>query len=560
MPCSTPTVSQPGIYRKSHIPDGPGYHEKYYFNPGDSGFRVWDTRYARIGVGICWDQWFPESARSMALLGAEILFYPTAIGSEPHDPSISSRDHWHRVQQGHAGANLMPLVASNRIGREAQDDYEITFYGSSFIADQFGAKVEELDQAREGVLVHSFDLDQLEHIRSAWACSATAGRPSTVRWRPSMRPAASSLGAPTRAGTKKRGSAPGRGPPRASQVTPMTPLTSTPRADGFRMPAEWEPRSQTWMIWPERPDNWRNGAKPAQAAFAAVACAIAEFEEVSVCVSAGQYENARARLDHPRIRLVEISSDDAWVRDTGPTFLIDDAGQPARRGLDLQRLGRFRWRPVLAVAARRPGRGQDPRDRTLPALPHRGFCPRRRRDPRRRRRHAAHHRGDACSTATASAAQSRPDRGPAGRAAGHGLRDLAAAGAVQRRNRRPCRQLLLLRPPRRGAAGLDRRPRRPQLSALPAALRVLEAARDARGRALVVHRMPIPGPLHASAEECAGIDVAEGSQLRSPQVRLAASYINFLIVNGGIIAPRFDDPKDAEAEAILRRLFPGATW
>ena len=157
-----------GIYRKSHIPDGPGYHEKYYFNPGDSGFRVWDTRYARIGVGICWDQWFPESARSMALLGAEILFYPTAIGSEPHDPSISSRDHWQRVQQGHAGANLMPLVASNRIGREAQDGYEITFYGSSFIADQFGAKVEELDQAREGVLVHSFDLDQLEHIRSAW--------------------------------------------------------------------------------------------------------------------------------------------------------------------------------------------------------------------------------------------------------------------------------------------------------------------------------------------------------------------------------------------------------
>ena len=157
-----------GVYRKSHIPDGPGYHEKYYFNPGDSGFKVWNTRYAKIGVGICWDQWFPECARAMALQGAEILFYPTAIGSEPHDPHINSRDHWQRVQQGHAGANLMPLVASNRIGREAQDGYEITFYGSSFIADQFGAKVEELDQAREGVLVHSFDLDQLEHIRSAW--------------------------------------------------------------------------------------------------------------------------------------------------------------------------------------------------------------------------------------------------------------------------------------------------------------------------------------------------------------------------------------------------------
>ncbi|MDF3193479.1 N-carbamoylputrescine amidase [Pseudomonas sp. 1928-m] len=157
-----------GIYRKSHIPDGPGYHEKYYFNPGDTGFKVWDTRYAKIGVGICWDQWFPECARSMALLGAEILFYPTAIGSEPHDPSISSRDHWQRVQQGHAGANLMPLIASNRIGREDQGDYHINFYGSSFIADQFGAKVQEANETDEAVLMHSFDLDQLEHIRSAW--------------------------------------------------------------------------------------------------------------------------------------------------------------------------------------------------------------------------------------------------------------------------------------------------------------------------------------------------------------------------------------------------------
>lgn len=157
-----------GIYRKSHIPDGPGYHEKYYFNPGDTGFKVWNTRYARIGVGICWDQWFPESARAMALQGAEMLFYPTAIGSEPHDASIVSRDHWQRVQQGHAGANLMPLIASNRIGLEEQDGYSISFYGSSFIANQFGEKVEELGEGEEGVRVHSFDLDKLEQVRSAW--------------------------------------------------------------------------------------------------------------------------------------------------------------------------------------------------------------------------------------------------------------------------------------------------------------------------------------------------------------------------------------------------------
>lgn len=157
-----------GVYRKSHIPDGPGYHEKYYFNPGDTGFKVWNTRYAKIGVGICWDQWFPESARAMALLGAELLFYPTAIGSEPHDASILSKDHWQRVQQGHAGANLMPLIASNRTGREEQGDYDISFYGASFIADQFGEKVEEADQTEEAVLFHEFDLDELEHIRSAW--------------------------------------------------------------------------------------------------------------------------------------------------------------------------------------------------------------------------------------------------------------------------------------------------------------------------------------------------------------------------------------------------------
>jgi N-carbamoylputrescine amidase len=130
-----------GSYRKSHIPDGPGYTEKYYFSPGDTGFRVWETRHGTIGVGICWDQWFPEAARAMALLGAEVLFYPTAIGSEPPDPTWDSSGHWQRVMQGHAGANLMPVVAANRIGREVGRTCEITFYGSSFVADNTGAKV-----------------------------------------------------------------------------------------------------------------------------------------------------------------------------------------------------------------------------------------------------------------------------------------------------------------------------------------------------------------------------------------------------------------------------------
>ena len=157
-----------GTYRKSHIPDGPGYNEKYYFTPGDTGFKVWQTRHAKIGVGICWDQWFPECARSMALQGAELLFYPTAIGSEPHDASINSRGHWQRTQQGHAAANLMPLIASNRIGTETEGAYHITFYGSSFIADASGEKVQEANQTDEAVLIHTFDLDAVAANRRAW--------------------------------------------------------------------------------------------------------------------------------------------------------------------------------------------------------------------------------------------------------------------------------------------------------------------------------------------------------------------------------------------------------
>jgi len=157
-----------GLYRKSHIPDGPGYQEKYYFNPGDTGFKVWDTRAGRIGIGICWDQWFPEAARAMALQGAEILLYPTAIGSEPQDPAINSRDHWQRVMQGHAGANMTPLVASNRIGREEGESCALTFYGSSFIAGPLGEKVAEAGEDEEAVLTATFDLDRIRAQRASW--------------------------------------------------------------------------------------------------------------------------------------------------------------------------------------------------------------------------------------------------------------------------------------------------------------------------------------------------------------------------------------------------------
>lgn len=156
-----------GVYRKSHIPDGPGYQEKYYFTPGDTGFRVWPTRFGCLGVGICWDQWFPEAARAMAIMGAEMLLYPTAIGSEPQDPALDSRHHWRRAMQGHAASNCMPVVASNRIGVETGSACSVTYYGNSFITDATGGIEAELGQD-EGIIRATFDLDALATARAAW--------------------------------------------------------------------------------------------------------------------------------------------------------------------------------------------------------------------------------------------------------------------------------------------------------------------------------------------------------------------------------------------------------
>lgn len=164
-----------GVYRKTHIPDDHFYQEKFYFTPGDTGFKVWDTRFGKIGVGICWDQWFPEAARCMALDGAELLFYPTAIGSEPV-LECDSMPHWQRCMQGHAAANLVPVIAANRIGTETvtpdsenqQQSSSLTFYGSSFIADNTGALVECADRTSDAVLLHTFDLDELRGMRLSW--------------------------------------------------------------------------------------------------------------------------------------------------------------------------------------------------------------------------------------------------------------------------------------------------------------------------------------------------------------------------------------------------------
>ena len=157
-----------GVYRKSHIPDGPGYQEKYYFRPGDTGFKAWKTRHGNIGVGICWDQWYPECARAMVLAGADVLFYPTAIGAEPYDKNLDTHKQWQRAMQGHAVSNAVPIVAANRIGLEDNDGVKQKFYGHSFIADAGGELVQCFGAKDEGVLVHAFDLAEIESYRADW--------------------------------------------------------------------------------------------------------------------------------------------------------------------------------------------------------------------------------------------------------------------------------------------------------------------------------------------------------------------------------------------------------
>jgi N-carbamoylputrescine amidase len=158
-----------GVYRKSHIPDGPGYEEKFYFRPGNTGFKVWPTKHGVIGVGICWDQWYPETARAMMLMGAEVLMYPTAIGSEPHDPNLDTRRMWRRAMQGHAVSNVVPVVACNRTGiEEAGTPHEQDFYGTSFIANERGDIVSELAHGEIGVVSATFDLDVVAKHRAAF--------------------------------------------------------------------------------------------------------------------------------------------------------------------------------------------------------------------------------------------------------------------------------------------------------------------------------------------------------------------------------------------------------
>lgn len=336
----------------------------------------------------------------------------------------------------------------------------------------------------------------------------------------------------------------------------MTTLDSTPRADGFHMPAEWAPHTQTWMLWPERPDNWRLGGKPVQAAHVALAKAIARFEPVTVGVSAGQYDNARARLDVPNIRVVEMSSDDAWMRDTGPTFVVDHGGevrgvdwafnawggflgglyapwnrdeQVASKVLDMERCQRYHTHGFVLEGGSIHVDGEGTLITTEECLLNRN------RNPHLDRGQIEQILADHLAVEKIIWL---PD----------GLFNDETDGHVDN-------FCCYVRPGEVLLAWTDDASD-PNYPRCQAALQVLENSVDAKGRALVVHKMPIPGPLYATQEECDGVDLVAGSQERHPSVRLAGSYVNFLIVNGGIIAPSFDDPLDGEAQALLQKLFP----
>ena len=336
----------------------------------------------------------------------------------------------------------------------------------------------------------------------------------------------------------------------------MKTLSTTPRNDGYFMPAEWAPHSQTWMVWPQRPDNWREQGAPAQAAFAAVARAIARFEPVTVCATAEQYHSARTALDNPRIRVVEMSTDDAWVRDTGPTFVIDGKGglrgvdwtfnawggldgglyadwqrddEVAQKILEIERCERYRTEGFVLEGGAIHVDGEGTLITTEECLLNRN------RNPHLSREQIE-------QVLAEHLAIDKVIWLP------HGLYNDETDGHVDN-------FCCYVRPGEVLLAWTED-PADPNFDRCQAAMQVLERARDARGRQLQVHRMPIPDALHASAEECAGVAPLVGSQPRDPSIRLAGSYVNFLIVNGGIIAPAFGDPLDQEAETILRTLFP----
>jgi agmatine/peptidylarginine deiminase len=347
-------------------PDGPGYQEKFYFNPGDTGFKVFDTTQGKLGIGICWDQWFPECARCLALLGAELILYPTAIGSEPHDPTLNSRGHWTRVMQGHAGSNLVPIVCSNRVGVED----EIEFYGGSFIADHTGDIVEHFGngdddddddvdgmQTAAGYLVHTFDLDDIARRRVGWG--VFRDRRPELYWPIATLDGRREGGGGGGGGGGGEGGVGGDGCGGRSSANIVTPTMSShisssrssddgetdagptsaeiataPPAGGHSMPPEWSDQAAVWMAWPHMESVWSGNCEPARRAVLDLISAVAQYQTVKLLVRLEDLTTARRRL-HAEWDVIPVcaSYDDIWLRDTGPTFLRGGGGDGGGSGL-----------------------------------------------------------------------------------------------------------------------------------------------------------------------------------------------------------------------------------
>ena len=540
-----------GVYRKSHIPDGPGYQEKFYFNPGDTGFHVFRTRYATIGVGICWDQWFPECARCLALQGAELLFYPTAIGSEPQDPTLNSRGHWTRCMQGHAGSNLVPVVCANRIGVEN----EITFYGGSFITDHLGEIVQQFPtptiQTEVGFLKHTFDLTKIDVARSSWGVFRDR-RPTL--YSPITSLSDQDVGMPARI-------------PVAQPVEEegVAALASKPAEDGGYMPGEWDSHACVWMAWPYQ--WWRDDCGPAQRAVLDVAEAISRFEPVRMLVTTEQYCHALQRLQkvhdpeaaggpaaEANIQLVLAEYDDIWLRDTGPTFI--------RAG---NRVTSVSWRfngwgnkiPELKHDDSVSYQIQAMEDRhggyTCPAVLEGG---------------SFHVDGEGTLITTEECVLHKNRECPEFKVRSkesmnkifhdylgvtkviylpYGVvEDVDTDGHVD--------NLAAFVSPGHVLLTFPESDSHPQYPRSLAALEVLSKATDAKGRALVVHKIPHPPVMYRQSDE-AEMDNAVYTA-RVEQQQLAGSYVNFVMTGGGIVMPRFHVATDKRAKEVMAELFP----
>lgn len=536
-----------GIYRKSHIPDGIGYQEKFYFNPGDTGFKVFNTKYANIGIGICWDQWFPETARCLALLGAEMILYPTAIGSEPQDSTLDSRHHWRRVMQGHAGANIMPVIASNRTGVEK----DITFYGTSFITDHLGAIVVDADDHSEAVITATFDLEFIKDYRSSWGVFRDR-RPNL--YQPIMT-LDGSLEVTAFTSIHKD----------VKKVVPKPlprKLLGNPKSMGFKMPAEFDAHKQCWMAWPIRQDNWRCDAGPAQNVFVEVIKAIANFEPISVLVNPGFYELAYSKLsvhetNYP-IRVIEMLYDDIWLRDIGPTFLVHDkTGQvagvdwefnawggmhggcytewgydnaTAGKILELEGVAKFKAEFVMEGGSIHVD-GQGTVITTEETLLNKN------RNPNLSKEDIECRLREYLGVSTVIWIP----EGVYGDEDTNGHVDNICCYA------RPGEVIL---------AWTDDKSD-PQYERSLKALQVLESSVDARGRKLKVHKLYMPTPVIMTDQESAGLKkLAKSTMLRETGTRLAATYVNFYMANGGIVMPGFNDPiNDAKAVETLKGIF-----